>query len=498
MAFFEKIHFSAEQKFIVLAAFLYSLMHVGIFFISDAVYFDDWVVVDSSSETILNIFQQAGAMFNLVGYLHVGFVSMGVWSYKFLTFVLMAVAGLFLNEVLKRNGTFGCQTRWCVILLFLLLPFNMARVPLIDFPYTACYVMFFGAWLAIDRYRVLSAILFFLSFNTNSLLVFYVLPILDLWYRSSERHSLSTLIKVALARWELMVIPFLFFGAKFMFYRPEGFYAGYNQSYSLKVIPSMVAAQIRDIFDLHFNSSVVLALFPLVFFLLWKLFSSNGKKQNTLSHLWYLALGGMASVLACLPYWILGYTPTFSDWTSRYQLLMPLGAALLVSAGLMLLPKFFKVISLSIVLSACISYGVSGYYHFYIDWQKQLILLDEFRKDPVVSEANLILIKDRTKDLGAFGRTYRFYEWNGLLARALGDDRRFGLELGEVSKYAKGDFDKFFVTQYKSGKHVRSAEEAVAIVQLDLKAEDGEGLWSRLAPKIAYKSRILSKKNGWI
>lgn len=495
MAFFEASHHRAlERKFIVLAGVFYSLMHAGIFFIPSAVFFDDWVIVDSSNETILEIFRQAGAMFNLVGFLHVGLVFLGVWSYKLLTFILMGAAGYFLNEILKKNSVLGYQLRWSIVLLFLLLPFNMARVALIDFPYALCYAMFFGAWLTIDRYRFLSAVLFFMSFNTNSLLVFYALPVLDQWYRSSGRYTAYTLVRFALARWELMVLPFLYFGIKFLFYRPEGFYAGYNQGYNLEVIPVVVEEQIRDLLGLRFNAKAVLVFFPFVYIALRALFNFNESDKRLLLSLVAMVSGVISIVLACFPYWILGYTPTFSDWTSRYQLLMPLGAALLVSGALLLLPKIFKTISLAVVVSACLSYGLSGYYHFYIDWQKQLFLLQEINKDPVISEANFIIIKDQTKKLDAVGRTYRFYEWNGILVRALGDDRRFALEPREVSRYVSGGYDKFFTVQYKSGRHVRSDEESVAVIELDLKSKDGESRYSRLIPKIDYKSRRLSSK----
>lgn len=492
MAFFEASPRGLERKFIVFAGIVYSIMHAGILFIPSAVFFDDWVVVDSSAATILEIFRQAGAMFNWVGFLHVGLVFLGVWSYKFFTFLLMGAAGYFLNEVLKNHNVLGYQLRWSIVLLFLLLPFNMARVAAIDFPYALCYAMFFAAWLTMGRYRFFSAMLFFISFNTNSLLVFYAIPILDQWYRGSARFNVHTLIKFGLDRWELFVLPFLYFGIKFFFFRPEGFYAGYNQGYSLEGIPAVVEEQVFDLLDLRFNNKAIIVFFPFVYLALRLLFNFNEGGKRFFLSMAVTAFGFISIVLACFPYWVLGYTPTFSDWTSRYQLLMPLGSALLISGMLLLLPKLFRMITLAVVLSACLSYGLSGYYHFYIDWQKQLFLIQEFKKDPVVSGANFIIVKDRTKDLDAVGRTYRFYEWNGLLARAFGDDSRVALEPRDVSQYVKGGYDKYFTAQYRSGSHVRKFESPVALVELDLKNKEGESLYSRLIPKIDYQSRRLS------
>jgi len=87
-------------------------------------------------------------MFNLTGYLHVAMLEVGPWIYKVLTFVLMFASGLLLNLILKRHANIATETRFYIILLFLVLPFNIARVALIDFPYTLCYFLFFPCMAA--------------------------------------------------------------------------------------------------------------------------------------------------------------------------------------------------------------------------------------------------------------------------------------------------------------------------------------------------------------
>lgn len=492
MTFFEVTQRYRERKFVILASVLYSLMHAGILFIPFAVFWDDWILVDTSNETTLETFRQLGAMFNLMGYLHVGLISLGVWTYKVFTFFLMGAAGYFLNAILKRNGAFECHLRWIIVLLFMLLPFNMARVALIDFPYVACYALFFGAWWAIDRYRILAAILFFISFNTNSLLVFYALPVLDMLYRSSGRFTVLTLFRLALARWELMILPFLYFGIKTLFYKPVGFYAGYNQGYSLALVPGAIESQAKELLNLQFNIITIVMFFPFVYIALRKVFYSSESTEYIFSRCGLLILGGIAITLGGFPYWILGHVPTFTEWTSRHQLLMPLGVALLISGALMYAPKKARTVSTAFIISACLSYGMITYFNFYVDWQKQLFIVDKFKNDSVVAKANFVIIEDQTKNLDAIGRTHRFYEWNGMLVRAFGDERRFAVEFKDSSRYAQGDFDKYFTAKYKAGEHVRGAGEFVAVVRLDLKIIDKKNIYSELVPKIEYRSRLLT------
>lgn len=483
-----------ERKFVVLAVVLYVLMHAGILFIPFSLFWDDWMLVDTSNETTIETFRQLGAMFNLIGYLHVGLVSLGIWTYKVCTFFLMGATGYFLNAILKRNGAFESQLRRIVVLLFMLLPFNMARVALIDFPYVACYALFFGAWWAIDRYRILSAFLFFFSFNTNSLLVFYALPVLDMLYRSSGRLTAFTILRFSLARWELMILPFLYFGIKILYYKPIGFYAGYNQGYNLSLVRGAIESQAKDILNLQFNIPTIFILFPIIYIASRRVLSSRESTEHLFSRFALLLLGGMAVILGGFPYWILGYTPTFTEWTSRHQLLMPLGVAIFISGALMYVPDRARAVLITLIVSACLSHGIITYVNFYADWQKQLLIIEKFKNDSVVSKANLVIIEDHTKSINAIGRTYRFYEWNGMLARALGDQRRFAVEPKDSSSYTEGELDKYFNAQYKAGEHVRNASETVAVVKLNLQISDEETLHSKISPKIQYRSRLLTSE----
>ncbi len=82
-------------------------------------------------------------MFNLIGYMHIAMLEIGPSIYKVLTFALMFGSGLLLNLILKRHANITKEARFFIVLLFLLLPFNAARVALVVFNYTLCYFLFF-------------------------------------------------------------------------------------------------------------------------------------------------------------------------------------------------------------------------------------------------------------------------------------------------------------------------------------------------------------------
>ena len=163
---------------------LYTLAHGGIFLIPNAIFWDDYTLYEMDDQIILDTFDQLGSIFNFSGYLHVFFLVFGPALYKLLTFVMLFLTGLIFDNILKRYKAINVETRFIIVLLTLVLPFYHARVALIVMPYTLSYFLFFSAWLLMSKQRVVSLALFFISFNTNSLLVFFALPFLDHYYHS--------------------------------------------------------------------------------------------------------------------------------------------------------------------------------------------------------------------------------------------------------------------------------------------------------------------------
>lgn len=455
---------------ILLLGIFYTVMHGGILLIPNAIFWDDWVLYRTPPSIILGTFRQVGAMFNLVGYLHVYMLNIGAWSYKVLTFLMMFASGVLLNSILARNAQLTKENRFFVVLLFLVLPFNLARVAIIDFPYVLCHFLFFLAWYLMDRHRIAALLLFFLSFNTNSLLVFYVLPILDMAYRGGHLLSPRSLFSFARRHLEFLLLPFLFFFIKIEFFSPFGMYASYNQNYSLLDIHYMIKAQIKDIENLRINPYVSLLVMPFVFLIvraktgLLELHESNTYLNQRLFRV--LAIGISAAILGVFPYWVVGHVPTFNEWTSRHQLLLPFGTALIIVAFLSLSKKPIKTIGLSLVISGSLSYGIVNYYSFLIDWDKQKALIELFSKNSTIENSKLVIIKDETKHLNAIDRNYRFYEWNGLLEQAYGNQNHFGIEPSEITQYRDGSLDKFFSSHYKAASHQRNETVSAVLVEI--------------------------------
>jgi hypothetical protein len=464
-----------SNRYVLLLGLFYFIAHGGILLIPNAIYWDDWVLYRTDPSVILDTFKQAGSMFNIAGYLHIALLEVGPWSYKYLTFILMFASGLLLNTVIKRHSTINEKTRFLIVLLFLILPFNLARVALIDFGYTLCYFLFFLAWVLMDRFRILALALFFLSFNTNSLLVFYAVPFFDLLYRGGYLSSWKSTINFGMRHIDYILLPFVYFYIKVHYFLPSGFYSGYNESYNIK---NLIDGPLNQFLDLSRQQiSVGLAgLFSVVaFYILRRNVLVTLEKERFSITLF--VVGVLVFILGAFPYWIVGHVPSFTEWTSRHQLLLPLGFALIIigawsNLGVLSvvvgLSRAFNLCVLSVVVGLSLAFNVSTYKDFFIDWQKQQQLIQLFSANPEIKNTSLIVIDDRTVNMNAIGRSYRFYEWNGIFELAFGDEKRFGITERELPHYLAGKYDNNLNAYYKAGSFKKNSQIPPIEVEINL------------------------------
>ena len=462
------------NKYALLLCFFYLLAHGGILLIPNAIYWDDWVLYRNETSVILDEFRQLGSMFNFSGYLHIGLLEIGPWIYKWLTFILMFASGLLLNEVVKRHGTVSETSRFFIVLLFLILPFNMARVTLICFPYTLCYFLFFLAWVLMDRFRLLALALFFLSFNTNSLLVFYAVPFFDKLYREKVYLNIKTLKTCIKNNLDFILLPLIFFYIKIHFFKPYGNYTGYNEDFSIQNVKKGLHDQywgskdyiLNSLFDLNQNYLVLLAFLFIIFYLSTpKLFTSKINLSFNFSALGVL-IGIIVFLFGVFPYWVVGLTPAFLDWGSRHQILMPLGVSIILACALSynkMHPTIFRGL-FSIIAALCLLLNIIAYRDFFIDWQKQNQLVNFFIKNEQIKNSRLLLFSDTTKN--ALSRKYRFYEWNGLLKLAYNNEKHFGINEEELPAFLSGTYNNTFTSHYNAKDFEKSNIRSASLVKI--------------------------------
>ncbi len=431
----------SNKKEIGYLLLFYTLCHGGILFVSNAIFWDDWTLFKVEDNKILNIFQQTGTMFNIVGYLHVSLLSFGPWLYRYLTFILMFLAGMFFNVILKNHKEISDEFRFITVLLFMCLPLYWARVALIDFPYTLCYFLFFAAWALLDKIKILALIIFFISFIIPSFLVFSFIPFLEFYYRNNKYNiNFKTFLRYTFKNIAFAILPFIFFIIKIIYFKPYGNYEGYNENYSILNLPIVPVYMFLDLIKFQPNLIVVCFISILIISLFG--FGSYIKIKFTNINKVSALIGFISLLIGCFPYAVLGYAPTFSGWASRHQLLMPLGISLIFASIFLSVPHKFRYLCLALILSHCIYLNNITYLDFYLDWQKQKQLISLFKENPEIEKGSLIVFIDNTLESNAIDRRYNNYEWNGILYQAFKNERRFGIGVKEFNSNFRMYFSK--------------------------------------------------------
>ena len=386
----------------------------------NTLYWDDWQVIYNKPKFYMWNYVRATGRPPWSDLVETQLIPFGNWTVRVLTFFLFFVSGICLFGILQRLLPRNISKINQIVLIFLILPVNHARVSIVIFDYTSSYFLFFFGWYLIVNFTttktdILGYLALFLSLKTHSFLFFSLLPFLHLALLSPIGSSDPD--ESCRRRPKLVVIPLLllvYVVLRQFFWPPSDMWVNYQT-------PS-VSGVIRWI----------PLISPFLFGLIW--FVLNRRKQNAVDlNLILLWAGSGVTALALAPYFIGRHYQDYasvvafrSDWGNRHQLLMPLGVALCVVG----LSEWFRknskkvVFSLAITFSLIVNLFVGS--NFYLDSLKKdqfislLLSSDEFK---LGSE---IVIMDNTKHFNGRGSSYRDSEWSGLIKIA-------GLEVASVS-----------------------------------------------------------------
>ncbi len=437
-----------SNNIFILLFILYFLAQGGIFFITGAKFWDDWPFFTGSINHILLYTKEMGSVFSLSGLMALSVSHLGVYFHKSLVFVIFFSVAYFLNDILKKyNHVLDSQTRYLILLFFLLLPFNMARILLATYAYTFSYFLFFFAWYLMRKNQVFSLILFFVSFTLNSLLVFYVIPMLEIFHSEGGLKTFKNFLFCVRRKIIFLALPFFYYFIKFYFFKPYGVYEGYNTGFSFRVLFDSIIPFLKNFSCVPMRGKAIetfilaALISPIVIFVLNKFNLKLIYKKNPSNKI-LLYLGFFCFFAASFPYLILGHVHNFETWNSRHQILMPLGFSLFL-VGIFNAPWTYlnrgqreyqiKFALIVFLISTSIAFQIHFYFKAFIDFKKQSYQVHLISENNIIKNANLIIFNDETIHQEFFENLYKrqveTYEWNSMMLDAFDDNNesRYGI-----------------------------------------------------------------------
>jgi len=352
---------------------------------------------------------------------------------KLLAFTSFLLAGLFIYGILRKKLSLPVNTAFFLSAYSALVPSYLVRVEVSHLHYTVNYMLFFSAiflYFLVEKNRnlfikytglIFSWIIFFLSFNTESILVFYggFLLILFWDYKKElvNEPLLPSIISWLKKDFIFIILPIIFWTIKLIIGKPtNGPESDYNQFLFLNADSLMTYIQNTwqfivygffwplvaplAILERKIFSGIFLITFVLFYPLTKKVLLSDDQKNN-FSPKQYFIFGLFLFILGMIPYLMVGKSPHIygNGFGMRNALLLPLGASLIILSAIIASIKNRWQIFVQITILALFStFTIYNYYWLDMDQYKQLAIIESLSKtkSELIKNASALIFYDKT------------------------------------------------------------------------------------------------------
>jgi len=417
------------------------------------IFWDDWVWQYNLEEMRLGS-EEIGQPFWIMLWAFISSQKYFVEIYRVLIFLSYLLPCYFLDTFLSKINILSVRERFWGVTFFCILPFYNARIAISCTQYAICFLLFYFAMFLLVfvkkgnlLVRFLSLGIFFISFFTNSFLVFYWIPVAFLYYNNDffkdgdVKGIVRTLCVLTIKHIDFILLPFLFWILRQTVWLPSGSYHNYNHielsSIIYQIIPLSIYTFrniISPVMDTYSGwlKYILRMIFVLGFILgVIKYKSMIAQIKTTYKKMIFkLTLFLMIIITAILPYVLVNKLPVNAEWSGRHQLLASFGASFLLIflikylLEILQLRKWINIVFIILMLSFTIK-NISVYYAFQKDWIKQKSMLSAFRNDSMFKKGTYFFVKDRCINWNYHRRDYRSYEFNGLMTYALGHQKNY-------------------------------------------------------------------------
>lgn len=419
---------------------------------------DDWVVGTATREESRHHLRQLGRLFP--HYSEV-FQLAGSPAVRLLTVFALVSTGLAVAAVVGRFGVLGRNEIVLVAVLTAVNPLDTSKSLLSTATYSWSLAFFFIGWFALTRRRwwVLAFPLFFVSYDTSSLLFFSVLPLIDLMFFDRSWRDAVVRLKIA----GLSVTVVVYAVIRFFLRTPEGSYDGYNAV---------------GVVGLAFMLACLGAVALLALGLLRgrSLVEEVGSGGHLLS-----AIGVLLIFVGLIPYLVDRQLPPYLGPSTRHYLLVGLGLGVTVVGVSRSLSatgriRWRQASTLRLVASLAVMFA----------WLNGFLSLQHWRFVDAVSQevssvdipvASLVVVTyEHTPDVvisQRLGPNYadHWYVWTNIVDRA-GDQAIFAIHGDWLADYLEGRLARAYDEQRDSWG-VDGYEPTTTATQLEIESTGG-------------------------
>ena len=422
----------------------------------NGIWWDDWILYDAGCDLVL-----LGSMGGcpLGGYVNT-FITKLPHPEVFvhiLIFMLYYFSTVFLYCILKKIDFLDDDASLFIAILYATTCVNEARITFVCFNYALSNMLFFLTFYLFILWkefatnsllnlagRIVILLLFFVSFVTNSLLVFYCILFMYIYYKEKNWTCYKKYI-------DFLVLPFVFFTIKHYYWPTFGYYINYNKitfegiKLAIRQLPQgfwyVYIYPILESIPSHFELYILLILATLIVIdrLLLKnknILSINNRNfeiKNILLGVFFITIAIFPYLVLFSAYFLKGLN--FNSFNTRHLLLTPLGISWITYFLFRYVfhNRKILIIALLIVVSLNTIQWNKVYLTYELYWYKHLALARLFRNNEFIKDNDTFAFIDIDKT--AYDSTlYPFYSLAGISKRAFGDEKRLMFKINDYER----------------------------------------------------------------
>jgi polyisoprenyl-phosphate glycosyltransferase len=494
-----------------------ALLAHGLMMLNDGIFWDDWLLLDylrsGLRSEVWHLATDRGIPTDAPIWFAIGMLPGLVVSYKIVVVAGLAMSGCLVYGCLtacglpRREATVG----GCLAVAY---PGVEAWVVLSITQYLVYYVLFLAAALIALRSQnnpsrraighSVAAVLFYLSYGLNSLLMWSVGFCLLLFARELRRQRIQVataqvgpLARIAVQSSYPFGAAILYWVVKRILFPPVGVYAGYNAfridagtlrlplSFAANgvVRPLLWSIQALASFPLLLIAAIVVAV-------VW----TKRDSRDLARHRWapLLAASIIGGILAVTPYALVGLAPSHHGWSTRHNILLAVPVALgflgLWELAVSLFPRTVRIANgvIVLVVAAFAARCAQTQLQWIGRWASTRAIARSL--PPPAQAASLVWLDDRVT--GPTEEPYRFYEWSAMLYE---NDHR---ERHLVLPYTGASEDQIEQSQPYMTRTYRLAEWRTQGCQTAARVETGPAWKSLTINGETYVKRRLMRRES--
>ena len=392
----------------------------GLILLNKGIYWDSWILrkwVEKKEWRAMKVFYRAVGM-PFFYYVHRSFnlSPNSIWLYRLVCFLSLWSTSALVFLICHNFSPLDQWQSFFIAAMMLMFPIqDMALEFCVTVQYVLTQTLFYCAILlcfslndlnwGIDYLllRSLMIILFLMSFNMNSLLVFYgafVFYFFVYQYLSLDQNISS----LALSNLDLFSLPFVFWFLKNKYSPKSGYYENYNK---ILLRFSQIRASYKSlVVDLFFPflkkvcawSIPALSLLAILHFsgLMSTVLGHDSHPHSMLTLTLGLLVGSLLLLAATLPYSLVGQVFGYTGWETKNNLLLPLPLSIIAWSCIacLLQSHEFSIYLQTLILIIFLLLSVDKHLLLISIWAKQEALLEIYAKEPAVKNSSIIGIHD--------------------------------------------------------------------------------------------------------